>query len=147
VGNGNPTWGGKRNFVAGLFGHTSFVLVPPGDNRTQPEWFSTHYKPAPVGQLCWSAPGLLEFLIARVSSVLREANISKADPGSHLISVSQMDNEDFCTAPAELAIAAGEGSQAAPILVRSPKLAVAFSQSSYILMTYRVVGTSLMVPL
>lgn len=34
-----------------------------------------------------------------------------------------------------------------PLQVRSPKLTVAFSQSSYILMTYRVVGTSLMVPL
>ena len=86
--------------------HTSFALVDPALNATYPEWFSEH-----VTQLCWANESLVAYVTERVREFLA------ASPNATLISVSQNDNGDYCTRPADAAVIAAEGgTPSAPLL-------------------------------
>jgi hypothetical protein len=124
----NATYGGSE-YYAGGFVHTSFDLVPPCPgyepgracptndttalNSTFPEWFSWAHKAGTMqhtGQLCWMDPAMLQYLIARVRSVLR------ADPSATIVSVSQNDNGNYCTRAADQTVIDEEGSPMGPML-------------------------------
>ena len=70
------------------FSHTAFNLVPPYLRATHPEWFGGDpNSTVPVGgQLCWAAPGLVEFVTQRVQEMLRGPS-----KGSKIVSISNND--------------------------------------------------------
>ena len=103
---GTPNAG--KTYAGGLFVHTGYSLLGSPDGRSPPpdlweshrEWFwprgdneSTVY-----GQLCWSNASLITFMTERVKLLLQ------ASPDANIVSVSQMDNFDYCKDPAEVAI-------------------------------------------
>ena len=108
--------------VNGTWGDPPNVNVPPELRRLHPEWFSLNESyPCEKGadpsgtyldgcQLCWSAPGLQEYMLKQVMLFLR------ASPDATVLSISNMDNANKCIRPAELAIVEEEGSDAGPIL-------------------------------
>ena len=81
-----------------------------------PAWFwpQTKNRTADLevaGQLCWTAPGLIEYLTESVRKILR------MKPNASIISVSQNDNGDYCTSPGDAKVIADEGgSPQAPML-------------------------------
>lgn len=104
--------------------HGSEANVPPSLRKAHPEWFSL--EPGfpcvkgsdPTGtykdgcQLCWSDPGLQQYLLAQVKLFLR----AEVNANATVLSISNMDNGNKCKRPAELAVVAEEGSDAGPIL-------------------------------
>jgi alpha-galactosidase len=86
-----------------------------------PSWFWPHNDSAAYGQLCWSAPGLVEQLTAQAILFL------KARPDSTILSISQNDNIDYCKDPDELKIITEEGSPMGPMLRAVNKIARALA--------------------
>ena len=81
-----------------------------------PDWFYPPYAGA-NGQLCWSSTALVDFLIGRVRDELR------AQPERRIISVSQMDNGNYCQSRAEQELARKHGAQIAPMLLAVNRIA------------------------
>ena len=104
--------------------HSNEANVPPALRKAHPEWFSL--EPGfpcakgsdPTGtykdgcQLCWSDPGLQQYLLAQARIFLR----AEVNANATVLSISNMDNGNKCKRPAELAVVAEEGSDAGPIL-------------------------------
>ena len=102
------------------FSHTAFNLVPPYLRATHPEWFGGDpHSTVPVGgQLCWAAPGLVEFLTARAQEFLRGPS-----KGAKIISISNNDAAPpppgvsrWCNRSFDAAIIEAEGSPMGPLL-------------------------------
>ena len=81
-----------------------------------PDWFYPPYAGA-NGQLCWSSTALVDFLIERVREELR------AQPERRILSVSQMDNGNYCQSRAEQELARKHGAQIAPMLLAVNRIA------------------------
>lgn len=80
-----PEAGGRLAYAA--FGHTFFMLVPPGEHfREHPEWFSlVSGRRVPDAQLCLSNGTVRELVAERVMALL------EARPDARIVSVSQND--------------------------------------------------------
>ena len=126
-----PQMGGS-SYYAGGFVHTSLTLVPPCPgygtsgaiatrcnasdanalNNSHPAWFGGWWQDGRSGrgQLCWMNKSMQAYLIGKVQQELR------ANPLSTIISVSQVDDRNYCQRPADLAVIEEEGSPAAPML-------------------------------
>ena len=74
------------------------------------------------GQLCWSNASLVAYLTTQVKQFL------SGQPSSHIISVSQNDNENYCKDPAEMKIINEEGSPMGPMLRAVNAIAAAIAQ-------------------
>eukprot|EP00041_Stephanoeca_diplocostata_P042274 m.10550 g.10550 ORF g.10550 m.10550 type:complete len:605 (-) comp7608_c0_seq1:319-2133(-) len=100
------------------FVHTSYKLLsddaaerPPADLfKSNNEWFWPHDDPNTYGQLCWSNASLVDFILGRVKTMLRQ------QPQATIISVSQNDNQNYCKDPGDMAIIQEEGSPIGPLL-------------------------------
>jgi hypothetical protein len=107
------------------FVHTSYSLLgsdnsmaPPTDlYSSHPEWFWPRDDPTAYGQLCWTQPDLVDFLIGQVRSFLA------ASPEATIISVSQNDNGNYCNTTAEWDVIQEEGSPIGPLLIAVNKIA------------------------
>ena len=102
------------------FSHTAFNLVPPYLRASHPEWFGGDPKSTvPMGgQLCWAAPGLIEYLTQRVVGMLRGPS-----KGAKIISISNNDAAPpppgvsrWCNRSQDAAVIAEEGSPMGPLL-------------------------------
>ncbi len=102
------------------FSHTAFNLVPPYLRAAHPEWFGGDpHSTVPVGgQICWAAPGLIEFLTARVQELLRGPS-----KGAKIISISNNDAAPpppgvsrWCNRSYDAAVIQAEGSPMGPLL-------------------------------
>ncbi len=125
---GDPLWWVRNrlngNYVAvpqymggnvsyGLFVHTFYALVPPGEFfATHPEYYSLidGVRRTEQGQLCLSNPDVLRITTQRVLEHMRKT------PRATIFSVSQNDWEGYCQCPQCTAIAREEGSQAGPLI-------------------------------
>lgn len=102
---------GKR-YAGGLFVHTGYKLLGATNDRPPPELWKDHrewFWPRAdndsdvYGQLCWSNASLVTYMTERVRVTLR------GDPNANIISVSQMDNFNYCKSPEEIKIIDEEG--------------------------------------
>ena len=99
--------GGKIRFGGGLFVHTFFRLMPPGEFFAKhPEYFSEikGVRKADRAQLCLTNPNVVRIMTERVLAKIR------SDPGGKLFSVSQNDWHGYCTCAKCKAIDDREGS-------------------------------------
>ena len=88
--------GGSFYWPRGVQGVHSFAQIMPSSRYFQPhpEWYSLlNGKRAAAGQLCVTAPGLVEEFAANVVKVF------DADPSAQLISISPNDGYDWCECP------------------------------------------------
>ena len=86
--------GGKIRFGGGLFVHTFYRLMSPGEFfAAHPEYFSQVGKARRTdrAQLCLTLPEVVRILTGRLRARLR------SDPGGKLFSVSQNDWGGYCT--------------------------------------------------
>ena len=75
------------------------------------EWFWPNNNSGHDGQLCWSNASLVAFLTSRVQQIMAE------QPNTTLLSLSVLDNHNYCKTAAELAVIAEEnGSPAGPLI-------------------------------
>jgi hypothetical protein len=105
--------GGKVRFGAGMFVHTSNMLVPPEKYFDEhPEYFSEvdgkRVKDRP--QLCCTNEDVIRLCTEAVREHMR------ADPEAFVFSVSQNDWDNHCECAQCQALAAAEESQMAPVL-------------------------------
>lgn len=114
----DPAHGGQVVYATPPgFVHTSYTIVggnlntpPPALFNQHPEWFWPHDNPNVYGQLCWTNPELVQFVLQQVRQFLTQ------QPSATIISVSQNDNQNYCQDPAELAVIQEEGSPIGPLL-------------------------------
>ena len=95
------------------------TLCPPYELcKAHPDWFWPRDCAASGGQVCWSAPGLTQYLINRSLTLLRANSFTTAGDRAasraagrqeKYFSITQMDGTNQCMAPGELAAAAAEG--------------------------------------
>jgi len=118
----SPAWGGRYTILGWV--HTFSRLLPPSKYfKEHPEWYTdpkNGYLPctaksempgAQETQLCMSNPEVLKALTAQALQWIQK------DPAAGYISISQNDNRDgYCRCPECSALAAKEGSAAAPLL-------------------------------
>ena len=86
--------GGKIRFGGGLFVHTFFRLMPPGEFfASHPEYYSEigGERKSDHTQLCLTNPDVVRIITERVLDRIRQ------DPGGKLFSVSQNDWRGYCT--------------------------------------------------
>ncbi len=105
--------GGKIRFGAGLFVHTFYRLMPPGEFfKDHPEYYSEvrGRRTCERAQLCLSNPEVTRLLTGRVLARIR------SDPTAKLFSVSQNDCGGYCTCPACRAADALEGAHAGSLI-------------------------------
>ena len=105
--------GGKIRFGEGMFCHTFRRLVPPEIYFDEhPEYFSEidGRRVKEDSQLCCTNEEVIQICIEEVRKRMR------ADPGGFVFSVSQNDWDNHCECAKCQALAAREGSQAAPVL-------------------------------
>ena len=125
---GDPLWWVRNrlngNYVAvpgymggnvsyGLFVHTFYALVPPGEFfASHPEYFSllNGVRRHEQGQLCLTNPEVLRIVTQRVIEHMRK------NPKATIFSVSQNDWDGYCECPQCAAVAREEGSQAGPVI-------------------------------
>jgi hypothetical protein len=105
------------------FVHTAYSLLAypePGGRAppaalyaAHPQWFWPRGAAgaSAYGQLCWSNSSLISYLTAQARRVLVE------QPGSTVLSISQMDNENRCLSHEEEALNQAEGSNIGALLV------------------------------
>ena len=92
-------------------GYDGRTKVPPTElAHANPEWFWPQGGYGVAGQVCWSQPGLVQFLIKQCLDVLAE------QPDSQILSVSQEDNGNQCQSAEEMAINHEEGSDMGAML-------------------------------
>jgi hypothetical protein len=104
---GAPKPGGGVAYVSPPgFANNADVWVSPSDpvGKLHPEWFGGSH------QLCYTAPGLIDFLIVRARQFIA------GDPAASILTLAQNDNQDYCKTPAEQAAMDAEGSPMAPLL-------------------------------
>jgi hypothetical protein len=105
--------GGKIRFGGGLFVHTFYVLMPPGEFFAQhPEYFSelNGKRAADYAQLCLANPDVLRICTERLLERIRK------DPGAKLYSLSQNDWGGYCTCEKCRALDEREGSPAGSLI-------------------------------
>lgn len=105
--------GGKIRFGGGLFVHTFYALVPPGEFFAQhPEYFSEvrGKRTADHAQLCLTNPDVVRLCTERLLERIRK------DPGARLYSLSQNDWGGYCTCEKCRAIDEREGSPAGSLI-------------------------------
>jgi hypothetical protein len=101
------------------FVHTVMAVLSNGTTDSPPdmhdlwpthrEWFWPRDEVGPW-QVCWSNASLQRYLLERSKDYLRR------DPRASLISISQLDNSNYCQDPTESAIISAEQSPAGPML-------------------------------
>jgi len=99
--------GGKIRFGGGLFVHTFYPLMPPGEFFAEhPEFYSelNGKRTAERAQLCLTNPDVVRIMTERVLERIRK------DPEAKLFSVSQNDWGGYCTCSKCRAIDEREGS-------------------------------------
>lgn len=105
--------GGKIRFGGGLFVHTFYVLMPPGEFFAEhPEYFSElrGKRVADHAQLCLSNPDVVRLCTERLLERIRK------DPGARLYSLSQNDWGGYCTCEKCRAIDEREGTPAGSLI-------------------------------
>jgi len=100
------------------------TLPPTTLYETHPEWFWPRNAPTTSGQVCWSNSSLVEYLTAQARRVLTD------QPHASVLSISQMDNSNYCTDDAERAISTADGSLIGPMLRAVNQIATTL-QSEY----------------
>lgn len=118
-----PTHGAGWTNAIGFPEATSYTIFGPGArNGSGPplvyynrhrEWFWPNNDSSASGQLCWSNASLVSFLTDRVRQ------IAVAQPNTTLLSLSVLDNHEFCQTPTELEMIAEEGGSPAGPLIRA----------------------------
>ena len=118
-----PAHGGGWTNAIGFPEATSYTIFGPGArNGSGPplayynehrEWFWPNNDSSVSGQLCWSNASLIAFLTSRVR------DIASAQPNTTLLSLSVLDNHNYCQTPAELAVIEQEGGSPAGPLIRA----------------------------
>lgn len=97
---GTPKPGGGESYAnpPGL-GNNAATWVSPDDpvGKLHPEWFGGSH------QLCYTAPGLIDYLIVRARQFIATS------PSASILTLAQNDNEDYCKTPAEQAVIDAEG--------------------------------------
>ncbi|MBR5452860.1 MAG: DUF4838 domain-containing protein [Clostridia bacterium] len=117
-------YGGYNAWVKWVHSHTD--LVPPKTYYDEhPEYYSiglTDKNDASYLQLCLTNPEVLEIAIESTRKLL---NKKKDDPNYKVISISQEDNQDYCTCDNCKALAEAEGSYAAATVMFVNNIATA----------------------
>lgn len=133
-----PTsYGGCYTRACGKAGGNPSLCPPLELCEQHKDWFWPPDCSASGGQLCWSAPGLADYLINRSLTLLRATSFHKPGDRAALkaagvietyFSISQMDGTVYCQSPGELAaIAADGGAPSGPMIATINKVADAIA--------------------
>jgi len=114
-------WGGHNKIFGSV--HTMLYLVPPEKHfKRHPEWYTdatngdkpcTSTSPTPTlynSQLCWTNPDVAEVMAENALEWISR------DPECGYISISQSDNDNYCTCEKCEEMVKREGSRSAPLL-------------------------------
>ncbi|MBR6739642.1 MAG: DUF4838 domain-containing protein [Clostridia bacterium] len=102
-------------YARGLFVHTFTSLIPAGKYYAEhPEWFTAHVEiergEIASTQPCLTNPEVFEVVLASVREFL------EVSPDAKIISVSQNDNQNYCSCENCHAVTVEEGSPMGPLL-------------------------------
>ena len=109
------SWGGGVRYLSG-FAHTLTTQFCKADTyfESHPEYFALRDGERQPTQLCLTNPDVLRIVTSEVLALLRE----KYDPNeaTQIISLTQNDNQKYCTCPACAALDAQNGAHAGSLL-------------------------------
>ena len=122
-------------FVDGLWVHTFNALLPSSRYGAEhPEYYSLIHgerRPGRAGQWCLTNPEVFEIVAERIDSIFH------ANPGKHMISVSQNDgNHTFCRCEACEKVNEEEGSPSGNYIRFLNKLAARFPDKEFSTLAY-----------
>jgi hypothetical protein len=121
-------------FAENLWVHTFNHLLPASKYGTDhPEYYSFingQRRPGAASQWCLTNPEVFEIVAKRIDSIFH------ANPGKHIISVSQNDSQTHCLCDACKAIDEREGSPSGTIIYFLNKLAERFPDKEFSTLAY-----------
>ena len=114
-GNVADEWGGGVGYLSG-FAHTLTTQFCAADKyfESHPEYFALRGGERKPTQLCLTNPDVLRIVTDEVLALLRE----KYDPNeaTQIVSLTQNDNQEYCTCPACTELAERNGAQSGPLI-------------------------------